>query len=296
MEDLSSGLGDRCRYPSEPLERMRFGIKTAFLLITMLAVGLAFFQMHRRHKESTKQAYDSVSDSPNYLGYDEYDPVKLVRAVNHLQTLGKNESLRVLKKFHAANKNDGYTSPHQSVVLIVPFLFDRIDTSEGYPLPKNRYDSEANGEFSLAGKDWGLYIEVVDGIPFHTVLVGTSGWPPDREYLLKWAEKRGKIRVKTMKPSDDPFLAADTLIAKLNNARGDEEGLISEMLINHIRFQVFRSMSHLPTISGDNDENLPFDNERWRRLEDSCKSQGLFWDTKSQQYDFGKPAAKVNDG
>ena len=141
------------------------------------------------------------------LGW-EHDPISLIRAVNHLRSVGKKKSIEAMREFiEKANLSGPIhripesldTSDQQNLRLLIPLLFPTDDT--GKPPPAwvvGRSTSE-------------YYITVVDDIPFHNVRF--SGGAGDARFgcesLVDWAESHGSIRARSLRPGNNPLEAAN---------------------------------------------------------------------------------------
>ncbi len=121
----------------------------------------------------------ALASAPNPIGWD-FNPVSLIRAVNQLHQLGRNDALVALEQFEKTYSNEGYTGPHQSLGLVMPLLFDRRNPDEKYPRRKYKWDpsevSESGGSvgIELDQDSWSIMIMVEDGIPFHTVKIDAA--------------------------------------------------------------------------------------------------------------------------
>jgi hypothetical protein len=144
-----------------------------------------------------------INGVPSPIGWD-YDPVALIRAVNHLHALGKDKSIKALREFvrlanvYGDSKRDAAnidTSDQQCLHLLIPLLFETI--GKGRP-----HGTE-------------FYISVEGDIPFHNVRFGGSSGPRESTgYLVDWAEQNCRIRSKPLKPTNDPLSAVDALYAQ----------------------------------------------------------------------------------
>jgi hypothetical protein len=163
-----------------------------------------------------------INGAPSYSQND-FNPAKLVRAVNHLMPMGKDKAIRELRAFlkiarDSTNETvrcdeDIDTSDGTCVFLIVRLLFEPAEPNRELPhiatIPFTPIvDSKDKNKWPL----YPLYLQ--DDVPFFLVYGGaSSGMPdlPDRH--VDWAEKHGKIRRKLLRPLDNPMLAAARLAA-----------------------------------------------------------------------------------
>jgi hypothetical protein len=85
-----------------------------------------------------------INACPTPIGWD-FDPIALVRAANHLRSLGKEKSIEALREFLKLAYDTGYTrdridpenidtSNQWCLATLVPVVFDAV----GVPLPEMR--------------------------------------------------------------------------------------------------------------------------------------------------------------
>ena len=158
-----------------------------------------------------------INGAPSYHQED-FNPAKLVRAVNHLVPLGKEKAVSELREFMKIACRDQWiarrieenidTSDSTCVFLIVRLLFECDPESEKWPhiatvpfLPTPEKEDEAF---------WPMYPVHMEGdLPFLLVRWGALGGAPDEpERHVDWAEKHGRIRTTLLKPSVNPIAAA----------------------------------------------------------------------------------------
>jgi hypothetical protein len=162
-----------------------------------------------------------INGAPSYSQLN-FNPAKLVRAVNHLTGMGK---ARAIGELHAFLKIacDSYdprridenidTSDKTCVFLIVHLLFEPAEPGEKLPeilaVPFDPFPDKKDRSV------WPLFpVYLQDDIPFFLPCAGFSSGLPDRpEQHVEWAEKHGRIRSKPLRPLDDPMIAAGRLIA-----------------------------------------------------------------------------------
>lgn len=106
------------------------------LLVVMLLFGVAFawWGAKLRREARLKEAVRLVAASPGWFPRDDYDPIALVRAVNALHALGKEDAVEALRRF--ANEypsNHGPNDSHEALRLIIALLFDRADPEDRFP-------------------------------------------------------------------------------------------------------------------------------------------------------------------
>ncbi len=163
--------------------------------------------------------FDSIrvihkSPKPSPYGFD---PVRLIRAVNHLRSLGKNEALRRLRFYHdMAIKDNGrswrYDLDKQRIFLIARLLFIRRDGRSEMP------DMRIGGTAPDAARgdpSWPLFPLVVSNdIPFFMAsgysLAGCAESPLAH---LKFCEGHCELRRAALVPSESPVVTVNKIYA-----------------------------------------------------------------------------------
>lgn len=242
---------------------------------------------------STTQQFIAAAPSINT---HRFDSLPLVRAVNHLHSLGKQRAIAELKKFLKTAPDSHYQGPRDPanidtadrdcVWLIVSLLFDPIDAAHPRPLiwwivPTNEEHKQ------LDGIPWPNYPLVVEhGLPFLvTQFYGAiGGVPPDPMEPVIWASKHGRLREKPLEPGPDPFKAALTAIANL-----ESKGVSFDK--EQVREQAWRlvmeATKELPPAKAPKfnvvDEE---DGPDWDARKTFANSIKLQWNSQSQNYDL----------
>jgi hypothetical protein len=163
-----------------------------------------------------------INGAPSYVQND-FNPAKLVRAVNHLVPMGKEKAIRQLRAFlriarDSTNETVRYdenidTSDRTCVFLIVRLLFECAEPTGKLPdiMTVPFVPSPADED----RKYWPLHpVFLQDDVPFFLVNGGMGGGMPDQpERHVDWAKKYGRIRSRPLRPLDNPMLAAERLVA-----------------------------------------------------------------------------------
>jgi hypothetical protein len=241
----------------------------------------------RNHRE----AFDLLNRSIDLLGWEEADPVALVRAVNHLHALGKDQALETLRAYvqyatakadSEENKSPRKTVPDQQrLCYIIPLLFVPVD--EKVELPSLSSDTTRRTK-----KNWeGFDISLHGDLPFHSVAVAFRSGPPDppRGYLVRWAARNGRLRDKPLRPTDDPLKAADEVCERLLKVEAEGSGY-GDVLKNHIRQQAWRTIKPLfPEEARARFSGWLFDDDRnWKPLKDAAAKLKIRWSETKQRY------------
>ena len=149
----------------------------------------------------------ALSDLPSYSGGWDYNPRKVIRAVNLLQPLGKEKALAAIDEFLRVSPywdDDG----RDGVFLVLRTLFDVPEDPDhmppmfvGAPMPSEPKDKEKAPRFPI----------VIEGdIPFLLVegyMLGGQAEQPEAH--AAYFRKVGKLRQKPLAPSSDPFGAIE---------------------------------------------------------------------------------------
>lgn len=261
--------------------------------IPVLPQSVAMIRLPGSPVVSTTQQFIAAAPSINT---HRFDSLPLVRAVNHLHSLGKERAIAELKKFlktapefyHVGPRDPANidTADRDCVWLIVSLLFDPVDAAHPRPLiwwivPINEEHKE------LDGIPWPNYPLVVEqGLPFLvTQFYGAiGGVPPNPMEPVTWASKHGRLREKPLEPGLEPFKAALTAIANLE-AKGvsfDKE---------QVREQAWRLLMDAtkelpaakdPKIKEVDEEDGP----DWDARKTFANSVKLQWNSQSQNYDL----------
>jgi len=233
----------------------------------------------------------AINGAPS-VSAEGFDPVTLVRAVNHLHSLGKAKAITELRDFlRIARYSNGErdpanidTSDGQCVFLIVRLLFE----------PEKRGDKLPDvgiGAFIPFREEndvalWPLFpLALQDDIPFvlnEGVILGGLAEHPGSH--VNWAEKHGKLRARPLWPADDPLRAVDKLAALPQTARLGlpDRGVLRRQgwkTIAHLAQRPAGSQDFWPDHRGKYDANADW--EAHKRIAAKLK---IRWDEKLQRY------------
>lgn len=237
-----------------------------------------------------------INGAPSYQQND-FNPAKLVRAVNHLLPLGKEKAIAALRDFLKVARDDYQslrmdenidTSDKTCVFLIVRLLFEPMDLAEELPaimtVPFAPIPTDADRKF------WPLHpVHLQDDVPFFLVLYGGLGGVPDQpERHVNWAEEHGKIRAKPLRPLDNPMMAASRLIALPQTKRlFDEEffntdfaGLLYRQAWNIIEDADPESPKPKPVLPANDSE----EDDDWEMRIQAASKRKIRWDEMESRY------------
>ena len=143
-----------------------------------------------------------------------YDGIKLVRAVNALQPLGKERALELLLEY--TNSLEDTYDDGNIVFWIIRLLFEPVDLGQQIPSPAiyMSFDTGDKGNYTDGySVTWPLDpIDLSHDVPFmlgHGI--GGSGRPEHPNSHITWATKFGVIRESPLRP-ENPLVAADRLL------------------------------------------------------------------------------------
>ncbi len=233
------------------------------------------------------RAFELINRSTEPMGWDGADPAAVVRAVNYLHAMGKDQAVQTLRayvRYAPVNRefNREHAPDQQRLCVIVPLLF--VPNNEDTLLP-SAPEPILGRDASVTAKEWESFDISTEGdLPFHNVYFGAGTGPgdPDRGYLVEWAVQYAKLRDKPLRPTDDPIQAADDLCEKLLKPDGDDNGY-NEVLAMHIRLQAQRSIGHLFPKESRKRRNWPFDDE-WQRFKKAAAKLKISWNETEQRY------------
>jgi hypothetical protein len=130
---------------------IQWSLRSLRVLMFLLAIGFAWWGAKLRKEARLKEAVRLVAASPGWFPSDGYDPIALVRAVNALHALGKEDAIEALHCFaRECPSNWGPEDRHEALRLIIPLLFDRLDPEDRFPFVSA---SEGPGPYRLTQKD-----------------------------------------------------------------------------------------------------------------------------------------------
>lgn len=223
------------------------------------------------------------------------DPTALIRAVNELHALGKQQALDALRRyvelapdgrffndelpFDAANIDQG---DYNVAFWIIRLLFEPAQAGTRIPQPAlgAAVPSPAESDKTL----WPLFpIEVVDDIPFMIAQGWNLGGVPERPSShIKWAERYGVLRDAPLRPADDPLAAAERLLSLPKTQRLKLRG-------EPIWTQAWQFVADLfPSIKPDALHFNQLTPEQWNTLCKAAADEKIHWNENKQAYVLGR--------
>ena len=203
---------------------------SAFALLLAFSIVLVFGPQHcaaqSRTDSTLAHARQLICETPS--PFDFPDALAVIRVVNCLHSLGKEQAIALLREIAPEDRRGGIVCDPESteyaealakhgdslwdakrVCTIVPLLFD-VEPG-GTPPPEDWYDK---GKWQWPY--WCGAFVVEDGIPFNTSGEWDLGGSLSTTLpLVDWAAAHGKLRETPLVPHGDPLAAADTLYFKV---------------------------------------------------------------------------------
>jgi hypothetical protein len=293
------------RQPVTKRRWIQWSLRGFLLAILAFAVGFAWYGARLRREARINNAVRLIAASPGWFHADQYDPIALIRAVNTLHTIGKDDALEALTRFAKNNPSHGPPDePHERMRLIIPLLFGRVDPEDRLP---SLFASDLSGtRYRLENREWytDYFVTVVRDIPFHRSQgIGFAGAMEDFSYAIDWAKRYARFRTTPLRPADSPFDAADRLILELK-WEADRPGGRPEQVDGvrrHIREQVAKCVAHLLPpdeadkylywrnwdinrgLVGEDYRDLHRD-DNWAALRQACEALNIQWSAQRQAY------------
>jgi len=228
-----------------------------------------------------------------------YEPVGLIRAVNHLHSLGFEAAVRELRDFLGIAQYGFGLEPARGAVpenpdiadraklfLILRLLFEPKDpTSKPFPdfqpgMMMASPDEPYPGE---------LYpLVLAQDMPFFMPRWrwARSGPDPGPDFILEWVVEHGRLREMPLRPPDDPFAALE----ELESLRDGEPPFLPRG--NDARRQVWLALeevtgqpvpeSRYPSLVTASAS--PISEARWQNFRDVAAALELYWDEGHQSY------------
>lgn len=218
-------------------------------------------------KEIAK-AVELLKACPGPFCRSEHQFVPLVRVVNYLHSLGKQNAVLAVKEF--INRSGDAIGDTMCLHLVVPLLFSTT-----------RYDGASfEGHYGHYAR---FSIELQNDIPFNIdPSDGGEGGFGSNDFLVEWAIKSGKLRHRPLRPADNPLDAADQLLSNITDRD------VHNRLLRSVRIQAWRAIAPLldPLIENP-DRDGPSVTKRgdwWEQVKADVASKHIRWDEKKQEY------------
>jgi hypothetical protein len=255
---------------------LQWSLRSLLVIILLFAAAFAWYGSKLRKEARIKNAIRLVAASPTLFGGD-HDLIALVRAVNALHALGKDEAIEVLRQVAAQNSALAHNSP---LLFINQLLFDHADPEDDFFWTDETPERKAVWSNTYCSN----CLAVAQDLPFKRDTGFAWGTLPEYNLLpvLDWAENSGRLRTNPLRLADDPIDATDKLTERLQNSWFTKE------IPNHntrlLREQAFRSISHLLSDEGSGGKLTPENDDDWNRIKEQAKKMGIKWSELQQAY------------
>jgi hypothetical protein len=287
LTDIPRSIGSRGQFQVAVMLARRTGDKVVWDAAGPSLTGsVAMLEIPGPPKLSpTLELINAVSDWPRHGG----NGMALVRAVNGLHKLGKQQALAALREYvelAGANWNGEKpvdpanieTGDHNCVFWIIRSLFEPARAGTRIPKPAIGYLGPPKEDQML----WPLFpIELVDDVPFMVAngwsLEGVGEHPASH---IEWAESYGVLRAEPLRPADDPMAVADRLLSLPKYRRL----WVNDLSGREIKLQAWRMVADLlpKTTPAGRFNSLTAD--QWKQLRQYAADRKLRWDDTRQTF------------
>jgi hypothetical protein len=235
----------------------------------------------------------AINSVPNIADAN-YNPVLLLKAVNHLWALGREGALAGLREYirtaptNLAQPRDPDnidTGNVQSAVLIIRLLFE--PKLEGGRIPYPRIGKMTPFPDRNDRRLWPLYpLAIQNDIPFMLAKgYGLFGAAEDPAFHLRWAEDQGKLRAMPLKPPDNPLKSVDLLIAMPQTARLFDSGGGVDGSLRRQGWRMIATALNQKIADADFEPREGYDpQEDWGNRKRLARRYAIYWDEKLQAY------------
>ncbi len=215
--------------------------------------------------------------------------VDLIRAVNALHRLGKQQALKTLERYIELTYGNPSVDEHDELAVvswILLVLFKPAQVDDPPPAPN---DADRRPPAQANSPTYPLVVQ--DNIPF---LVGTrrtpafaggglGGGPPAQWSHIRWYRKNGVLRERPLHPRGDPVLAAASLLRSPQFKLLDEDA--RQQATRSVRLQAISMVAaplELFRIRSTEDPELG--DRSWHELVERAKKSGVRWSSTRQAF------------
>ncbi len=206
--------------------------------------------------------------------------VELIRAVNVLQPLGKEQALRVLEQYVKLTEDSEDPSDQEIVFWIIRVLFEPALVGDRIPSP--RIAVWLDGQELSDAMKWPLNPIAVEGdIPFMVgQQIGGRGQPEHPSSHIRWARLHGVIREEPLVPQVNPLAGAEAILQSRRFKALSEHSRMESTPA--IRSQACAMVQDLGLLPADDQEWI--DDAQWRLRLKAAAEAGIWWDAKSEKF------------
>jgi len=225
-----------------------------------------------------------------------FEPVYLVRAVNHLRAMGKDKAIAAMREYRRIS-NGPLPERHR----IVP---ENLDTSNEYCLASlipllfpNLWDQSRPSGYDM--RHVADFIRVESDLPFLTNRIGFRSTaygggetPFSTRILVASADTTGILRERPLRPPDDPIRCAENLLSKRFTSNTNEDS--QKWLRMFVRKQAYRTVRHIVSTNYEESDTFARRHENpnsveddWQALKAEVVKLKVRWDEQKQEYVSG---------
>jgi hypothetical protein len=230
---------------------------------------------------------DALGQVPSYNSAWEYNPRKVIRAVNLLQPLGKEKALAAIDEFLRVTSG-WHDQGRDGVFLVLRTLFDVPDDpgymprmGVGAPSPEEPKDQKLLPRFPIA-LEGDIPLLVVEGYML-------GGAPEHPRSHVDYFRIKGRVRAKPLAPSDQPFKELEKFAKSPRWIYDGSDRFHDEKRGRQfLGEQLLRLMDTVYRVEqGDFGELLRFDDNeeaRGKKVVEGALNLKIRWDSKTQKY------------
>ncbi len=204
-----------------------------------------------------------------HFSADQYNPLSVLRIVNALRPLGKEDAIHLIRQSHGGGAE-----------LICRFLFEP-PAGETHPTLYTGYKEFLNSDFPTYPA-----IELA-GVPLYPMIgfSGSGNFPSDHFYL-DWYLEHGTMRAEPMRPVDDPLVVwrawlDSDLRVKLNQKSSRQ----SDNYDRVVALQLLRLIETVHVREFDDDTvSFQLIMSLWQSAEETLRATETRWDEELNYY------------
>ncbi len=219
--------------------------------------------------------------------FDNPNGVHLIRAVNALHALGKDEALATLEEYLTLLESGGSRHGDEKLVFwIIRTLFEPIEVGDRIPPPMIAVLFGYSGDVDVSA--WPLDpMGVVADVPFmlgRPVALGGREEMPQSH--IHWARRHGVLRDAPLHPTTNPLVAAEIIVSDpgYQQALGDDDDFWKEREIRNLQNQAMAMVEGLlPPLTADIEHDVEYELQ-WRNRVEQSIELGITWDADRQEF------------
>lgn len=235
-----------------------------------------------------RRMLEALGQVPSYnAGGNEFDPRKVIRAVNLLQPLGKDKALAIIDEYLRVT-SFWHDSGREGVFVVLRTLF-QVPDDPGYMrhMVAGVPDLRPPSDHKLLPR---FPITIEEGIPFKLVNgYSIFGSPESPEWHTEYFREQGTLRKNALVPTDDPVRALTEFMTSPRwRYAGEGEARRDSSRADHNLYeQLLRLLDTVIQPEPDDFESLvPWDDTDTRKLLEHIARLRIRWDADKCVYTF----------